>query len=270
MEFLLEPVGRMATIESYTLKNGSRRYQVRYRKPDNRQTKRRGFLTKKRAEEFAAGVEVSKLRGEYIAPADTRVTVDELALTWLARQTHLKPSSYRPIESAWRIHVRKVWGERQISGIKHTEVQKWASGLTAAGSGATTVIRAHGVLASILDDAVKDRRMLTNPARGVDLPRKVGKEHTYLTHQQVHDLAAAAGKYGTLILTLAYCGLRWGDGAPGQGPERVAEAPHYRAERDRARVARARRNAQVPSPTNSAGPWLPGLPAGGGMPWSGA
>ena len=53
--------------------------------------------------------------------------------------------------------------------------------------------------------------MLSNPARGVDLPRKVRREHTYLTHQQTHDLAAAAGKYGPLVLTLAYCGLRWGE-----------------------------------------------------------
>ena len=201
----------MATIEAYQLANGSKRYQVRYRTPDNRQTKKRGFTTKKAAENHAALVEVSKLRSEFIAVSDSRITVDELGSTWLARQTHLKPSAYRPIESAWRIHVRKLWGPRQITSIKPTEVQQWVSEMTTAGSGATTVIRAYGVLASILDDAVKDRRMLSNPARGVDLPRKVRRDHTYLTHQQAHDFAAAAGKYRTLVLTLAYCGLRWGE-----------------------------------------------------------
>lgn len=66
------------------------------------------------------------------------------------------------------------------------------------------------VLAAILDDAVSDMRTLSNPARGVTLPRKVKKPHVYLTHEQVHALAAAS-KYPALVLTLAYCGLRWGE-----------------------------------------------------------
>jgi len=37
---------------------------------------------------------------------------------------------------------------------------------------ATTVVRAYQVLASILDVAVKDRNLQTNPVRGVELPRK--------------------------------------------------------------------------------------------------
>ncbi|WP_231988264.1 hypothetical protein [Nakamurella panacisegetis] len=58
------------------------------------------------------------------------------------------------------------------------------SAMTDRGSGATTVTRAYGLLAAVLDDAVKDRRMLVNPARGVNLPRKIGREHTYLTHRR--------------------------------------------------------------------------------------
>src|SRR4051812_4848397 len=124
----------MATIESYTLKNGERRYQVRYRRPNNLQTKKRGFATKKAAAEFAAGVEVSKIRGEYIERADSRVAVEELGATWLSRQTHLKPSSYRPIESAWRIHVAPRWAQQRIVDIRFTEVQQWVSEMTRHGS----------------------------------------------------------------------------------------------------------------------------------------
>jgi integrase len=39
----------------------------------------------------------------------------------------------------------------------------------------------------------------------------VGAERQFLTHDQVEQLAAAAGPYGTLIRTLAYTGLRWGE-----------------------------------------------------------
>jgi integrase len=39
----------------------------------------------------------------------------------------------------------------------------------------------------------------------------VGAERQFLTYDQVEQLAAAAGPYGTLIRTLAYTGLRWGE-----------------------------------------------------------
>ena len=57
---------------------------------------------------------------------------------------------------------------------------------------------------------MSDRRTLSNPSRGVSLPRKVKKPHVYLGHEQVHALAAAS-KYPALVLVLAYCGIRWGE-----------------------------------------------------------
>ncbi|HEY8318688.1 MAG TPA: site-specific integrase [Amnibacterium sp.] len=73
------------------------------------------------------------------------------------------------------------------------------------------MLRVYGVLAGVLDVAVKDRRILSNPARGVNLPRKVRREHRYLTHEQVHALALASGEHRALVLVLAYTGLRWGE-----------------------------------------------------------
>jgi len=58
---------------------------------------------------------------------------------------------------------------------------------------------------------VRDRRILTNPARGVNLPRKEGKARVYLSHVQVELLASKCGPRGTLVDFLAYTGLRWGE-----------------------------------------------------------
>ncbi|CQA11344.1 phage-related integrase [Mycobacteroides abscessus] len=57
----------MATISKYQIASGATLYRVRYRTPDHRQTDKRGFKTKRDAEAFAATVEVSKLKGEYVA-----------------------------------------------------------------------------------------------------------------------------------------------------------------------------------------------------------
>lgn len=187
-----------------------KRWRGRYVDHDGREHAQ-GFDRKVDAQRWVNEATTGLVSGTYVQPSAGEITVGEMGPAWLTRQNHLKPSAYRPIESAWRIHVSGRWAPVKLADIRHTDVQQWASNLTAAGSGATTVIRAYGVLAAILDDAVKDRRLLTNPARGVSLPRKVRKEHTYLTHQQVRELATAAGKYGTLILMLAYCGLRWGE-----------------------------------------------------------
>lgn len=204
----------MATVEPYETKQG-RRYRVLYRTPERKQTTKRGFTTKRDAERFARTLEVSKDRGEFINPADATVTVGELGAAWIPTQTHLKASSYRPVESAWRIHVEPRWGSVKLNEIRPTAVQQWVSEMTTGGDdrkpkAAATVIRNYGVLAAILDDAVRDRRLLSNPVRGVSLPRKAKKAHVYLTHEQVHSLASHS-KYPALVLVLAYCGLRWGE-----------------------------------------------------------
>jgi integrase len=187
-----------------------KRYRVLYRKPDHIQTQKRGFRTKKEAELFLASVEIKKATGEFIDASAARITIGELGVEWLGQQTHLKPSSIRPVRNAWRTYVEPVWGAYAVGQIRHGEVQSWVSSIS-DGRSATTVLRAYGVLASILDRAVRERRIPSNPARGISLPRKSRSEHKYLSHQQVDRLAQHSGKRETLVYLLAYTGLRWGE-----------------------------------------------------------
>ncbi|WP_409141915.1 tyrosine-type recombinase/integrase [Cellulosimicrobium sp. RS] len=228
----------MATVEAYSTGSG-RRYMVRYRKPGTRtSTKKRGFTTKRDAELFAATVEVSKARGEFVDATASRAPIGELGPAWLDRRRHLKPSTMRSLATSWRVHVEPRWGRVAVADVSTTDVQAWvtdlasgreATGAAAAGvepdadgrrwlvppKSATVVGRAYGILASVLDDAVRDRRASTNHARGVTLPRKARRPRTYLTHDQVEALAEQcgeiSGQYRTLVYVLAYCGLRWGE-----------------------------------------------------------
>ncbi len=198
----------MATIERYQTSTGATRYMVRYRTPQQTQTKKRGFKTKRDAQEFAATVEVEKLTGNYVAPALGQVTLGELGPAWLVSQAHHKASWSARLESVWRVHVEPRWGTRRIADIRPTEVQKWIAELPLS---ASSVAHAQTVLASILDGAVSDRRLATNPARGVRLPRKTTtKPRNYLTANQVHSLADES-KHPDIILLLATTGLRWGE-----------------------------------------------------------
>lgn len=203
----------MATISKYETSTGAIRYRVRYRTPDHRQTDKRGFTRKKDAEAFANTVEVQKLTGEYIPPALGKITVTELAPDWLARKEQATAqSNYRMIESAWRVHVKSKWGHWQVSAITVPDVEAWVTQMVKDGRGATTVLRAHGVLSGILGDAVKAKRLASNPARGIDgLPRKTTRRHIYLSADDVHLLAAESGEHRALVYVLALCGLRWGE-----------------------------------------------------------
>lgn len=203
----------MATIERYQNTSGTTLYRVRYRTPDNRSTQKRGFATKRDAERWANRVEVAKMTGAYVSPTVGRTTVGELGPAWLARQKgHMKPSGYRTYDSAWRIHVEPTWGNRQIAGIRFSEVQAWVSEL-AAQRGPSIVRTSYSVLARILDDCVKDRMLAVNVARGVKLPPKAPRRRVSLTAAQLARLADESGRYRALVLLLGVGGLRWGEAA---------------------------------------------------------
>lgn len=200
----------MATVEAYTTTSGAKRYRVRYRTPDRRQTSRRGFRTKRDANEFAATVEVDKMRGLYRDPAAGRATVDDLSTAWLAaKRNQLAPSSYRSYSTAWRVHVQPRWGRLQISAIEATAVQDWVAELGTTRSRAV-VTRALGVLSGICDRAVADRRITVNPCTGLVMPDKPRKRRIYLTAADVEAIASHAD-HPLLVRVLAYTGLRWGE-----------------------------------------------------------
>ena len=203
----------MATIERYLTTHGQVRYSVRYRTPEHTQTRKRGFTTKRDAELYAATVEISKARGEYVSTSASRVRIGELGLPWLARQQgHMKPSGHRSLDSAWHVHVAPRWGAVRIGEVRFSDVQAWISDL--ATTHRSTIVRtAHSVLARILDDAVADRMLANNPARGVKLPPRSARTNVYLSATQLDALATESGHYRSLVLLLGVGGLRWGEAA---------------------------------------------------------
>jgi integrase len=200
----------MATIQSYQTASGATLFMVRYRQPNNKTTMKRGFTTKRDAKAFAANVEVSKAKGEYVAPKVGKVTVGELGPAWLKRQGHMKATSFRSYDSAWRTHVEPRWGDVRITDICFTDVQAWLSELS--GTRGPVIVRfAHAVLARILDDCVRDRMLASNVARGVKLPKKPPRRNVYLTAAQLNQLADEAARYRSLVLLLGVGGPRWGE-----------------------------------------------------------
>ena len=193
-----------------------------YRRPDNRQTQKRGFRTKRDAQLFLASVELDKSRGVYIDPSRGRILLSEWIDSWLAGRADLRPTTRERVEGIVERFVRPELGAYPLTEIQHSTVQRWAAALSSS-QGPASVRKCVNVLSGALEEAVADGRLVANPARGLKLPKVTSGGKRYLTHEQVRQLAeavdaigggqqnGAANGYGTLIRVLAYCGLRWGE-----------------------------------------------------------
>ncbi|MEL5991809.1 tyrosine-type recombinase/integrase [Microbacterium phosphatis] len=204
----------MGSVQPYTTAKG-KRYEVRYKKPDGSHGGKRGFVRKRDAELWLAEIESSRAKGAYVDPQAAKFTIGSLGPVWLdAKRASMKPSSFAPVNTAWRLRVEPTWGRWEVGDIRHTDVRAWVAKLSAE-VGATVTIRTFGVLASILDDAVYDGRIPSNPARRgkIGLPKKTRGRHGYLTHEEVLRLARHSGERALLVLMLAYTGIRWGEAA---------------------------------------------------------
>jgi integrase len=201
-------------------------WRAYFRDPAGRQ-RNKSFARRVDAARFLTSIESSKMVGSYIDPALARLTVGEWSKRWLEGQAHLKPSTLERYAGIIREHINPKWQNVKLADVSHADVQRWVTSLTDRLS-AATVRKVHRVLSLVLDLAVKDGRLVRNPATGVNLPRVVTEERRYLTHEQVELLARACASpadpskhrrrderendaYRLVVLFLAYTGVRFGE-----------------------------------------------------------
>ena len=92
--------------------------------------------------------------------------------------------------------MRPQWERVAVADVDLLGIEAWIGSMSSQGAGATTVLRAHGVLSGVLADAVKAKRLSANPAKGVEnLPHKTTRRHVYLSADDVHRLADESGDH---------------------------------------------------------------------------
>lgn len=192
-------------------KRSNGQWRARYRDATGKEHAQH-FARKIDAQRWLDGVTSATVTGSYVDPKASRVTVADWSARWLAGKANLKASTRDRYAGVLTTHIVSEWGAVRLADVSHADVQAWVSRLVAFGLAPATVHKVHRVLSMILATAVKDGRLVRNPAAGVDLPRVSRSEKRFLTARQVASLADAAGPSGRLaVLTLAYTGLRWGE-----------------------------------------------------------
>lgn len=136
------------------------------------------------------------------------VTFEQWSEWWIDSLVQVTPSTLQGYVSITRRRLQPRWGSTRLNAVTHADIQSWISDENSRVS-ARTVRSYHRVLSMILKYAIRDGRLSRNPADGVRLPRVRQKRHPYLTHAQLHELAALCGSEGLAVLFLGYTGLRW-------------------------------------------------------------
>ena len=176
------------------------RWEVRYRDAAGRSCRKR-FAYKDEALDFEAQLRMSpRIRA-------SRTTVASLWEPWLAGKRDLKPKTLDSYRSAYGKHISPTLGGRLISSMTASATREWFGQIGSRDSARIALV----VLSGMLDIAVQDEMLPTNPARNLKGGQTKRRAVDTLTDKQIKTLARALAPYDLPFWVLVSCGLRFGE-----------------------------------------------------------
>ena len=203
-------------------------YEVRYRDATGRQRTKGGFRRRRDADAYVVQIESGRQQGTLIPHTDGGVRLDAVADAWVhSIHGRRRPKTADGYEKLLDLHIRPAFGSRRVASITFADVDAFVRSLEATGRRPGTVRNTFFVLKMVLDFAIRDSRIKSNPCQGVELPSAASPEMLFLTAAEVRLLAAALDErslvraryrdrpppYGLLVEFAAFTGLRAGETA---------------------------------------------------------
>ena len=129
--------------------------------------------------------------------ADAQITVARWAERWLKiRSTRLKPGSMKIYRSVIENWVMPTIGAKKLAKVRPADVRAVTDAMRDAGKSATTMHNAHGMLAAMFADAIRDGIIFDNPAKKIDAPRASPRARGAFTVAQLAAIVAAEQRAG--------------------------------------------------------------------------
>lgn len=184
------------------LPNG--RYRLRYRSPDGG-SRMETFDKKSLADQRLIIVEGSKLTGAYVDTKAGRTKVVDYWKEWSARQPW-RETSRLSVTSIFKRHILPAFGKRPLVSLKRGEIEAWGAKLELGDHASRQTMQ---YLSTMLDAAVLDGYLASNPARGAKRPKVDVKPIEPFTDELVDRLVVAAPDWFGVAMTLGLgAGLR--------------------------------------------------------------
>lgn len=180
------------------------RWRARWRDPAGK-SRSLAFDRKVDAERHLTTVAHSVLTGAYVDPSAGRTTVEEFWRVWSARQPW-RASSRAVIVSYFDRHVLPALGARRLGALRRGDIEAWASKLTVGPSTSAQIV---GHLSGMLEAAVADGLIATNPAHRAKRAKVERATVTPFTDDEIDMLRAACAPWFAVALDLGLgAGLR--------------------------------------------------------------
>lgn len=181
----------------------------------------KGYATKTAARAAMVQAEADKLRGDSLVPRGGRILLGGwIDVWWPPYEVTLKASSRIAADGILRRYIRPMLGHVPLEDLQPLVVKRWIADLLAGRTpvknprklSPKTVRNAHGLLHTIMRDAVSQRLIRSNPCERKSLPAKTHHEMRFLTEPEAERLVAALPEHWRpLIMLLLGTGLRWGE-----------------------------------------------------------
>lgn len=201
------------SIGKYETKQGTR-YRVRITLPNGHRSDKRGFRTKRDAQQYLNEYRSQRTLGTFVPESAGRIRVAELAQLALDSDVHRAATTQATREVHARKWVVPHWGDWPVRNVTAVDVRDWIRMMREEGAKNDTISKAHQFLNSIMNLAVEMRCIGTNPMPRLQLKKEEQQRRHFLTSTQVRELIdAAPANSRALIAVLAYTGMRFGEAA---------------------------------------------------------
>lgn len=182
-------------------------------KVNRKQTRKRGFITKKEAQ-AALTKQLHELNaGTYVKPSPIRLE-EHMALWLEKKKKDLKPSTYQNYTSNLETHILPALGHMQLREVRMRDIEKFYDDLQDKhGLASATVKKIHNMLSNAFEYAMKLEILVKNPVRLVDTPKERRVETQVWTVEERNTfLKAAAGSNHYMVYLIALdTGMRMGE-----------------------------------------------------------
>ena len=187
-------------------------FKVPYRDASGKQTSET-FSTQAAAKAFRDKQRSRKHDGLMFDLKAGKVTFRSYADPWLETKRTVRRGNTGRIYGDRLAHVLPIIGDRQIGGIRRSDIQAMVTAVAAKdGIGPATTRQIYDLVRSIFKSAVTDRVIPESPCVSIDLPELPESKAMPLTADEVVTIAdAIAPRYRALVLLAAGTGLRQGE-----------------------------------------------------------
>lgn len=125
---------------AYTRKTGNT-YSARWRTRLDRQAERRGFLTKKEAQNYAEEQEALERRGKNTRPSEVNMTMRQFVQDIWAPTLDVEDQTKIDYETIYNSHIDPEFGHRAIASITPADIQKWRVKLKNSASATGNILK---------------------------------------------------------------------------------------------------------------------------------